>query len=67
MRVDLVGSPSQTSWVDPRYRARNNTPSIKTEESLRRAEIFTEIYQLNFLYDSLFKLFTKFVLYYKNS
>lgn len=29
--VVLVGCPSQTSWVEPRYLALNNTPSIKTE------------------------------------
>ena len=28
--VALVGWPSHTSWVLPRYRARNNTPSIRT-------------------------------------
>lgn len=33
IRVVLVGCPSQTSCVDPKYRARNNTPSISTEGS----------------------------------
>ena len=28
--VALVGCPSHTSWVLPRYLARNNTPSIRT-------------------------------------
>lgn len=28
--VDLVGCPSQTNCVEPKYRARNKTPSIKT-------------------------------------
>lgn len=31
--VVFVGWPSQTSCVDPKYLARNNTPSIKTEDS----------------------------------
>lgn len=30
IRVDFVGWPSHTNWVDPRYRARNKTPSIST-------------------------------------
>lgn len=31
IRVVFVGCPSQTNCVDPRYLARNNTPSIKTD------------------------------------
>lgn len=31
--VALVGCPSHTNCVDPRYRARNSTPSISTEGS----------------------------------
>lgn len=33
IRVDLVGCPSQTSCVEPKYRARNRTPSISTAGS----------------------------------
>lgn len=33
IRVDLVGWPSQTSCVEPKYLARNSTPSIKTAGS----------------------------------
>lgn len=37
--VALVGCPSQASWVEPRYRARNNTPSMSTERVTSRNKI----------------------------
>lgn len=35
IRVVFVGCPSHTSCVDPKYLARNKTPSIKTAGSKR--------------------------------
>ena len=36
--VALVGCPSHTSWVEPRYRARKRTPSISTFGSVTGPE-----------------------------
>ena len=49
--VALVGWPSHTSWVDPRYRARKRTPSIRTLGSVsgpagRRSYNLLDIYDL---------------------
>lgn len=39
--VVLVGCPSQTSWVEPRYLALNKTPSIKTERWMTSRKMYT--------------------------
>lgn len=48
IRVDFVGWPSHTNCVDPKYLARNRTPSINTDGSSNRSESATDTYHLVF-------------------
>lgn len=46
IRVDFVGCPSQTNCVEPKYLARNKTPSISTDGFQRPKQNQSENYSI---------------------